>query len=74
MSDTEWGALHAERALAQRMREELLDLNDVGINIEPWSGIIESFDREKGYGYILMEDGERALCWQAFRILSLGAD
>jgi CspA family cold shock protein len=31
------------------------------IAVEARSGVVESFDRTKGYGYILMEDGDRAL-------------
>jgi cold shock CspA family protein len=61
LSDAEWNELHTERAAAQRRREEIRDLEDCGIIVEPRSGIIESFDRKKGYGYIRMEDGERAL-------------
>ena len=61
LSGAEWNALQEQRTRRLRLHEELRELEDVGINIEPRSGIVESYDRTKGYGYIQMEDGERAL-------------
>jgi cold shock CspA family protein len=61
LSDAEWRALQTERAAAQRVREELRQFDDMGISIEPRSGIVASFDGKKGYGYIEMDGGERAL-------------
>jgi len=61
LSDSEWSALRAKRDAAARKRAELQELEESGITIEPRSGVVESFDDKKGYGYISMEDGHRAL-------------
>ena len=63
LSDTEWQELQAQHAETRRHpREELRVFEGMGCRSpEPRSGIVESFDRTKGYGYIRMEDDERAL-------------
>ena len=61
LSDDEWAELKRQRAKAKRERDELRAFEEMGMNIEARSGFVESFDRNKGYGYIQMEDGERAL-------------
>ena len=61
LSDAEWVQLKAERAAAGRAREELREFEEMGMAIEARSGIVENFDQRKGYGFIVMEDGERAL-------------
>ena len=61
LSDSEWDRLKSERTAAEEVRQELQEFAEMGVAIENRSGIVESFDRTRGYGYILMEDGERAL-------------
>ena len=61
LSDPEWANLQSQRAEAARVREENRALEELGYKVEPRSGVVASFDRKKGYGYIEMEDGERAL-------------
>ena len=61
LSDAEWSELIAERSEAASRRGELRQLKECGFTLEPRSGVVASFDTKKGYGYIEMDDGDRAL-------------
>ena len=61
LSDAEWADLKAHRAEARRRRDDLRNFADMGLEAEPRSGVVESYDDKKGYGYILMENEDRAL-------------
>jgi len=61
LSDAAWEQLNAERAEAQRLRDDLRGFAKMGFDAEARSGIVETYDSKKGYGYIRMEDDERAL-------------
>lgn len=61
LSDADWEQLKSQRVGTRRLLETISAMKDCGTTVEIRSGVIESFDRDKGHGYIRMEDGERSL-------------
>jgi cold shock CspA family protein len=61
LSDADWEQLKLQRAETRRLLERISEMKECGRTVEIRSGLVESFARDKGHGYIRMEDGERAL-------------
>ena len=61
LSDAEFEELQSQRAAERHLRDEARELEECGMDVEPRSGVVETFDRNTGQGLIRMEDGEQAL-------------